>query len=88
MKKLLLITLLLCTGCSGTSMFLRYSYNRALENLPPCSKVHAINNKYITYSMIENTTNNVYFSITNYYKAYYTVDGDVYKTVKTNARQN
>lgn len=38
--------------------------------------------------MIENTTNNVYFSITNYYKAYYTVDGDGYKTVKTNARQN
>jgi hypothetical protein len=85
MNKLLII-LLLCTGCSGTSMFLRYSYNRALENLPPCSKVHAINNDHITYSMVEDSTNSVYVINTNYYKAYYTTDGSIYKTVKTNAK--
>ena len=76
----------MCTGCSGTSMFLRYSYNRALENLPSCSKVHAINNSYITYSMIEDSTNSVYVIHTNYYKAYYTTEGSIYKTVKTNAK--
>ena len=79
-----LIILLLCTGCSGTSMFLRYSYNRALENLPPCSKVHAINNKYITYSMVEISTNNVYTAHTNYYRAYYNCDGKIIKTTPNN----
>ncbi len=84
MKKLLIIALL-STGCTG-GMLLRYSYNRALENLPPCSKVHAINNDYITYSMIEESTNSVYVINTNYYKAYYTTEGSIYKTVKTNAK--
>ena len=84
MKNLLFI-ILLCTGCE-TGMFLRYSYNRALENLPPCSKVHSINNDYITYSMIQESTNNVYTIYTNYYKAYYTMEGTIYKTLKTNAK--
>lgn len=80
MKSLLIATLLF-TGCTS-GMYLRYSYNRALEMLPNCSKVHAINNKYITYSMIEHSTNNVYIIYTNYYKAYYNVSGDITKTTK------
>ena len=84
MKKLLFITLL-CAGCE-TGMFLRYSYNRALENLPPCSKVHSINNNYITYSMIQESTNNVYTVYTNYYNAYYTSEGTIYKTIKADAK--
>jgi hypothetical protein len=80
MKKLLIIALL-CTGCTS-GMLLRYSYNRALETLPKCSTVRAINNKYITYSMIEQSTNNVYIIYTNYYRAYYTIDGDIIKTTK------
>ena len=77
--KNLLIILLLCTGCTS-GMYLRYSYNRALQNLPLCSKVHAINNDYITYSMIEPSTNSVYVIHTNYYRAYYTTDGKIIKT--------
>lgn len=80
MKSLLIATLLF-TGCTS-GMYLRYSYPRALENLPNCSKVHAINNEYITYSMIEQSTNNVYVIYTNYYKAYYNVSGDIIKTTK------
>lgn len=80
MKKLLIIGLL-CTGCTS-GMLLRYSYNRALETLPPCSTVHAINNDYITYSMIEVSTNNVYNVNTNYYRAYYNTDGKITKIVK------
>jgi hypothetical protein len=79
--KSLLITTLLFTGCTS-GMYLRYSYNRALETLPKCSTVRAINNKYITYSMIEQSTNNVYIIYTNYYKAYYNVSGDITKTTK------
>lgn len=80
MKNLLIATLLF-TGCTS-GMYLRYSYNRALENLPDCSKVHAINNEYITYSMIENSTNSVYTVYTIYYRAYYTADGKIIKTTK------
>ena len=80
MKKLL-ITTLLFTGCTS-GMYLRYSYNRALETLPKCSTVRAINNKYITYSMIEQSTNNVYIIYTNYYRAYYNISGDITKTTK------
>jgi hypothetical protein len=80
MKKLLIIALL-CTGCSS-GMLLRYSYNRALETLPHCSRVHAINNNYITYSMIENSTNSVYVVHTNYYRAYYNCYGEIIKTIK------
>ena len=80
MKSLLIATLLF-TGCTS-GMYLRYSYNRALETLPKCSTVRAINNKYITYSMIEPSTNNVYIIYTNYYKAYYNVSGDITKTTK------
>ena len=80
MKSLLIATLLF-TGCTS-GMYLRYSYNRALETLPKCSTVRAINNRYITYSMIENSTNNVYVIYTNYYKAYYNVSGDITKTTK------
>jgi len=80
MKSLLIATLLF-TGCTS-GMYLRYSYNRALETLPKCSTVRAINNKYITYSMIEQSTNNVYVIYTNYYKAYYNVSGDITKTTK------
>ena len=67
-------------------MFLRYQYDVALQNLPPCSKVHAINNVYITYSLVEEDTNNVYFSHTNFYKAHYAADGKIFRTVKTDAR--
>jgi hypothetical protein len=77
--KNLLIILLLCTGCTS-GMYLRYSYNKALENLPLCSRVHAINNDYITYSMIENSTNSVYVIHTNYYRAYYNMGGRIIKT--------
>ncbi len=80
MKSLLIATLLF-TGCTS-GMYLRYSYNRALETLPKCSTVHGINNRYITYSMIEQSTNNVYIIYTNYYRAYYTIDGDIIKTTK------
>ena len=80
MKNLLIIALL-CTGCTS-GMYLRYSYNRALENLPPCSRVHAINNDYITYSMIENSTYSVYVLYTNYYRAYYNCDGKIINTIK------
>ena len=80
MKNLLIIALL-CTGCTS-GMYLRYSYNRALENLPPCSRVHAINNDYITYSMIENSTNSVYVVYTNYYRAHYNCEGKITKIIK------
>ena len=80
MKKLL-ITTLLFTGCTS-GMYLRYSYNKALEALPPCSRVHAINNDYITYSMIENSTNSVYTVYTNYYRAYYNCEGKITKIIK------
>jgi hypothetical protein len=80
MKSLLIATLLF-TGCTS-GMYLRYSYNRALETLPKCSTVRAINNKYITYSMIEPSTNSVYVIHTNYYRAYYTTDGKISKTTK------
>ena len=80
MKNLLIIALL-CTGCTS-GMYLRYSYNRALENLPACSRVHAINNNYITYSMIENSTNSVYTVHTNYYRAYYNTGGKIINTTK------
>ena len=80
MKSLLIATLLF-TGCTS-GMYLRYSYNRALEALPPCSRVHAINNRYITYSMIENSTNSVYTVYTNYYRAYYNTDGKIINTTK------
>ncbi len=84
MKKLLIIALL-STGCTS-GMLLRYSYNKALENLPPCSKVHGINNGYMSDSMIEEWRDGVYVINTNYYKAYYTTEGSIYKTVKTNAK--
>lgn len=80
MKNLLIIALL-STGCTS-GMYLRYSYNRALENLPPCSRVHAINNDYITYSMIEDSTNSVYVVKTNYYRAYYNTGGKIINTTK------
>ena len=80
MKKLLIIALL-TTGCTS-GMLLRYNYNKALERLPQCSKEHAINNDYITYSTIEQSTNNVYTVYTNYYRAYYNVDGKIIKTIK------
>lgn len=80
MKKLLIITIL-CTGCTS-GMYLRYNYEKALERLPQCSKVHAINNDYITFSMIESSTNNVYTAYTNYYRAYYSMDGKITKIVK------
>ena len=80
MKNLLIIALL-STGCTS-GMYLRYSYNKALETLPPCSRVHTINNRYITYSMIENSTNSVYVVKTNYYRAYYNCDGKIIKTIK------
>ena len=80
MKSLLIATLLF-TGCTS-GMYLRYSYNRALETLPPCSTVHAINNRYITYSMVENSTNSVYTVYTNYYRDYYNTDGKIINTTK------
>ena len=80
MKSLLIATLLF-TGCTS-GMYLRYSYNRALETLPNCSTVHAINNRYITYSMVENSTNSVYTVYTNYYRAYYNTDGKIINTTK------
>ena len=80
MKSLLIATLLF-TGCTS-GMYLRYSYNRALETLPKCSTVRAINNRYITYSMVENSTNSVYTVHTNYYRAYYNTDGKIIKTTK------
>ena len=80
MKNLLIATLLF-TGCTS-GMYLRYSYNRALETLPPCSTVHAINNRNITYSMVENSTNSVYTVYTNYYRAYYNTDGKIINTTK------
>ena len=79
--KSLLIIVLLFTGCTS-GIYLRYSYNRALETLPKCSTVHAINNRYITYSMIEPSTNSVYVIHTNYYRAYYNIDGEIIKTTK------
>ena len=72
---------MLFTGCTS-GMYLRYSYNKALERLPQCSRVHAINNDYITFSMIEQSTNNVYTVHTNYYRAYYNCDGKIVKTTK------
>ena len=80
MKNLLIIALL-STGCTS-GMYLRYSYNKALETLPPCSRVHTINNRYITYSTIENSTNSVYVVNTNYYRAYYNCDGKIINTTK------
>jgi len=77
MKKYLTL-LLLFTGCTS-GMYLRYNYNKALQNLPQCSKIHAINNDYIAFSMVEQSTNEVY---TNYYKAYYSMDGKITKITK------
>lgn len=91
MKKLSIIITLLCTGCSG--IFLRYDYPSALQSLPDCSKVHAINNDYITYSKVEGKVEtkldlfghtvytNYVISVTNFYKAYYSSEGEIYKTV-------
>jgi len=79
MKNLLIIALL-ATGCTS-GMYLRYNYNKALQNLPACSKVHAINNDYITFSMVESSTNNVYTVYTNYYRAYYSMDGKITRIV-------
>lgn len=93
MKKLSIIIALLCTGCTG--MFLRYSYEPALKSLPDCSKVHAINNDYITYSKVEPKVEtkidvlghivytNYVISVTNFYRAYYGTEGNIYKTVLT-----
>ena len=80
MKKLLIIALL-STGCTS-GILLRYSYNRALESLPHCSRVTDINNDYIVYSMIEISTNNLYTS--NYYRAYYNCDGGIIKITSDN----
>jgi hypothetical protein len=95
MKKNLAIIFVSCllTGCSG--VFLRYSYEPALQSLPDCSKVHAINNNYITYSKVDpkviiksDTEGNVIYtkyiiSVTNFYKAYYLAEGKIYKTVSS-----
>lgn len=80
MKKLLIIALL-SIGCTN-SMFLRYNYSIALQRLPNCARVHSINNEYITFSLIEASTNNVYTTHTNLYRAYYTIDGNIKKIVK------
>lgn len=92
MKNLsIIITSLLLSGCSG--MFLRYTYEPALQSLPDCSKVHAINNDYITYSKVEPKViiksdiegnviyTNYVISVTNFYRAYYGSEGRIYKTV-------
>lgn len=93
MKKNLATILASCllTGCSG--MFLRYTYEPALQSLPDCSKVHAINNEYITYSKVEPKLmtvsdikgniiyTNYVISVTNFYRAYYGSEGRIYKTV-------
>lgn len=65
MKKLL-ITALLCTGCST---FLRYEYQAALRNLPHNSRVVDVRNDYIKYEMY--TTNKMEGSVIN-------VDGKIY----------
>ena len=95
--KLIFTTIIIATIVAGceSGMFLRYSYNKALESLPACSKIHQINNSYITYSILEalpsETTNlntNVLYDDynTNYYNAYYTAEGDIYKIIKINEK--
>lgn len=63
---------------------LRYNYEHALKNVPEYGRVQSINNKYIVYSMTE-----LHHDIitTNYYRMYYTSNGQVFKTIQTkNAR--
>jgi hypothetical protein len=72
----------LLVGCKG--IYLRYTYECALQSLPECSRVQAINNDYITYSVVEPKTTNKsdYINlVTNLYQAHYTSNGKIYKTV-------
>lgn len=64
-KLVYLLFLFLC----GCSMLLRYNFEEAINNLPPNCKISQVNNDYILYSITNNT-----------FKAYYSVDGKIYKT--------
>lgn len=67
----------LLMGCASSTMFLRYTYEPVFTQLPPCSRVISINNDFVTYSSTEGEFN----TVTNYYRAYYSTEGKVYKTV-------
>ena len=60
--KIFLSCIFLCSGC-----FLRYNWEKAVENLPKDSKVLSINNDYILF-INDGKTN----------KAYYRGDGEIY----------
>lgn len=70
-------TLLLQSGCS---MLLRYKFEEALNQIPKDVKIRRVTNDYIEYYRIK--TNNIATTTiqTNTYRAYYSVDGNVYET--------
>jgi hypothetical protein len=70
----------LLLGCTSSTMFLRYTYEPVFAQLPPCSRVVKINNESVTYYLLEGEFSNT----TNYYKAFYTIDGKVYKVQHIN----
>lgn len=66
MKILSLFSILfLCNGC----ILMRYQFEKAINNLPPCSKLISVGNYSIRYEL-----NNVT------YKARYWSNGEIYKT--------
>lgn len=60
--------IVLCLLLAGCSTWLRYDYESALTNIPKDATVVKITNDYIEYSIV-----------TNRYKAYYDVNGKVYR---------
>ena len=70
-------TLLLQSGCSS---LLRYKFEEALNQIPKDVKIRTVTNDYIEYYRIK--TNNIATTTiqTNTYRAYYSVDGNVYET--------
>ncbi len=68
MKVKLIISLLLISICCGC-LFMRYEFEKAINNLPPGSKLISVNNYTIIYKY-----NNVI------YKSRYWPNGEIYKT--------
>lgn len=70
-------TLLLQSGCSS---LLRYKFEEALNQIPKDVKIRTVTNEYIEYYRVK--TNNIAITTiqTNTYRAYYSVDGNIYET--------
>lgn len=84
-----MILLLLCNGCG---VWLRYSYQEALAQLPKSSRVIDLNNSYILAQNVGTVKQQyiqyiypipkiIEYSVveTNIYKFYYSDEGEIYK---------